>query len=484
MIFSSPVFIFIFLPIVLGIYFLLDKKFRNLFILISSLFFYAWGEYVFVILLMYSICVNYIAGILISRSLEKQKTSTAKVILSMGIILNLTVLLFYKYIHFLVASISHLGININYDFSGIALPLGISFFTFKSISYLIDVFRKTVKSEQNLINLGMYISLFPQLIAGPIGRYVDISKEIEERVVTLEIFETGITRFITGLAKKVIIANNIGFIVDKVFAIPAIELSSALSWIGIVCYTLQIYYDFSGYSDMAIGLGKMFGFNFKENFDHPYISTSVQEFWKRWHISLATWFRDYLFFPLAVSISWKISSKRILFLKKDHFIFISASIVTWFLTGLWHGASWNFVVWGLFHGTFLVIEKVNKFKLNSKLNILRRFYLLIIVMVGWVIFRAESLEYSMIYIKRLFILSSGTNNYPYLYFNNYIIIIICIAIIFTTPVIQFLNKKAQIIGLKNSWVTILSRSFYIIIFITSLMEMAQATYNPFIYFKF
>jgi alginate O-acetyltransferase complex protein AlgI len=484
MIFSSSVFLFIFLPIVLGIYFLLDKKYKNLFILIASLFFYAWGEYVLVVLLMYSICVNYVAGILISRSQDKQKTSQAKVILSIGIFLNLIVLIFYKYIHFIIDNLSHLGLNINYSFSGIALPLGISFFTFKCISYLIDVYRESIKSEKNLINLGMYISLFPQLIAGPIGRYIDISKEIEDRKITKEIFETGITRFITGFAKKLIIANNVGLIADKVFAIPASELSSTLSWIGIVCYTLQIYYDFSGYSDMAIGLGKMFGFNFKENFDHPYISTSVQEFWKRWHISLASWFRDYLFFPLAFSISWKIKGKRVLFIKKDHFIFICASIVTWFLTGLWHGASWNFVLWGLFHGTFLIIEKISAFKLSSKFNVFKRIYLLLVVMVGWVLFRAENLEYSMVFIKKLFIFSNGTNNYPYLYINNLVICIICLGVVFATPFRTFLNQKIPFPDKNKSWVIILNRSIYLIIFIVSIMEMAQATYNPFIYFRF
>ncbi len=471
MIFSSTIFIFIFLPIVLGLHFLLAKKYRNLFILIASLFFYAWGEYLLVLLMMGSICVNYIVGNTISEYQNKGADKQSKVALTLGIIFNLALLGYYKYIHFLLDSFSQLGIHLELDVSKVTLPIGISFFTFQSISYLVDVYRKTVPGQKSLIKLGMYISLFPQLIAGPIVRYQDIAKEISSRIITASLFKEGISRFIIGFAKKILIANNVGLIADKVFEIAPMEMSSSLAWIGIVCYTLQIYYDFSGYSDMAIGLGKMLGFNFKENFEHPYISKSIREFWRRWHISLSSWFKDYLYIPLGGN-------------RKGRSRTYVNLLIVFFLTGLWHGASWNFVVWGLFHGFFIVIERVGITKFVEKLSILSRIYTLLVVMLGWVLFRSENLQYAFHFIGKMFSFSSGTNNYPYLFINKYIIGIALIGIVFSMPVRKYIEEHIKTFALGLRILDPMKHTFLLLIFIFSIMELAQTTYNPFIYYRF
>jgi len=471
MIFSSTLFLFLFLPIVLGVHFLIAQKYKNLFILIASLFFYAWGEQVLVLLMMSSICVNYVIGNIIFEFQKKNNQIQSKIALVFGVAINLSVLAYYKYINFFIDTLSQIGLDINIDVSSVVLPIGISFFTFQSISYLIDVYRKTVEGQKSLINLGMYISLFPQLIAGPIVRYADISKEIESRTITSSLFKEGISRFIIGFAKKVIIANNLGLIANKVFEILPSELSTSLSWIGIICYSLQIYYDFSGYSDMAIGLGKMFGFNFKENFEHPYISSSIREFWRRWHISLSSWFKDYLYVPLGGN-------------RKGKYRTYANLLIVFFLTGLWHGASWSFVIWGLFHGVFLIIERLNIIKLPSKLNILSRIYTLLVVLIAWVFFRAETLEYSINFIAKMFSFSSGTNNYPYLFLNTYTYLILIIGIAFAMPLRKFIIKNIAFLIKKEIYIKTIEYSFYVIIFVLSIMELAQATYNPFIYFRF
>ena len=384
MLFSSTVFIFLFLPIVLGLHFLIARNYRNLFILIASLFFYAWGEHMLVLLMMGSICVNYILGNIVSEFQEKERPMQAKAALILGVAINLSVLGYYKYIHFLIDTLSQIGLNLDIDVSNVTLPIGISFFTFQSISYLIDVYRKTVVGQKSLINLGMYISLFPQLIAGPIVRYADISKEIVNRNISSSLFKIGITRFIGGFAKKILIANNVGLIADQVFAIAPSELSTSLSWIGIICYSLQIYYDFSGYSDMAIGLGKILGFNFKENFEHPYISKSIREFWRRWHISFSTWIRDYLYIPLGGSRGGEGTR-------------LKASYGAMLISGLWHGASWTLVLWGAYHATLLAGYKyIGKWipREIRKANWMAPFsvsLMFLFTVAGWMIFRETSI---------------------------------------------------------------------------------------------
>ncbi|WP_238934458.1 MBOAT family O-acyltransferase [Aurantibacter crassamenti] len=439
--------------------------------LIASLFFYAWGEGVLVLLMMGSIGVNYIVGLLIDISNKKLQTDKSNIFLIIGVTLNLLVLIYYKYIHFIFENLAFLDIKLSFDTTSVTLPIGISFFTFQSISYLVDVHRGSVEGQRSIINLGMYIALFPQLIAGPIVRYIDISKEIENRKVTSPLFKEGISRFLIGFAKKVIIANNMGFIADKIFDVPVADLSSSLTWIGAVCYSLQIYYDFSGYSDMAIGLGKMFGFNFKENFEHPYISKSIKEFWRRWHISLSSWFRDYLYIPLGGNKKGKYRTYVNLF-------------IVFLLTGLWHGASWNFIIWGLFHGFFLILERIEPFKLSSKFNVLKRIYLLLVVIVGWVIFRAENLSYAVEYIIRMFAFTDGNYTYPYLFLNTYVLTLLSFGILFATPLRTFLVEKIKIIVPNKVWAVAIERGVYLLLFLFALMELAQTTYNPFIYFRF
>lgn len=469
MLFSSLLFLFLFLPIVLFLYGVLKKEFRNFFLLLVSLFFYAWGEGELVLIMVFSILINFFIGNIINH--YGQKNLVKKIVLFIGVTINLSLLIYYKYINFIFDNINALFSNFNLQIDQIILPIGISFFTFQSLSYLVDVYRKTVPSQKNIIDLGLYISLFPQLIAGPIVRYEDVHKEIKKRTVTQELFKEGVFKFIRGLSKKIIIANTVGIIADQVFSIPSTELGTTLSWIGIICYSLQIYYDFSGYSDMAIGLGKMFGFNFKENFEHPYISISIKEFWRRWHISLSSWFRDYLYIPLGGSR--KSNSRTYLNL-----------IIVFFITGLWHGASWNFIFWGLFHGLFLLLERAFTINLPRQFKFLNRIYLLLIVLVGWVFFRAEDLTYAVNYIVSLFSFKSGSNNLPLTYITSYTIIIILIAIVFSAPILKYI-KNINFIRNTNPFVKIVfNYFFYIFLFCYSVLELVQSNYNPFIYFRF
>lgn len=331
--------------------------------------------------------------------------------------------------------------------------------------------EKTVPSQKNPINLGLYISLFPQLIAGPIVRYEDIYKEIISRTTTNKGFTDGILKFIRGLAKKVIIANNVALIADKAFGVPVDDLGTLTSWIGVLCYTLQIYFDFSGYSDMAIGLGRMFGFNIKENFKHPYIAKSIKEFWRRWHISLSTWFRDYLYIPLGGSRGSKIFTYRNL-------------LIVFFITGLWHGASWNFVIWGLFHGAFILLERLISIRLPSYLKFLNSVYLILVVMIGWVLFRADTLSYAIGYLQSMFVYSEGVNNYPLVYLTPYVGILIGLGILFSAPIRVYLNKLFE----KNFKSSVLRLSIgyaiHVFILLYSIAELMGSNYNPFIYFRF
>ena len=468
MVFSSTVFLFLFLPIFLTIHFIIQKKYRNIFILFSSLFFYAWGEFYLVFLMICSICVNYLIGLGLSRFEGKQK----KTILLLGVLANLLVLVYYKYTGFIIDNLANIGLNIPVNADSIILPIGVSFFTFQNISYLVDVYRKEVPSQKNLVHLGLYISLFPQLIAGPIVRYADIHKEIKNRKIDAAMFESGIQKFIRGLAKKVLIANSLGFIADKTFEISPSDLSSGIAWLGIICYSLQIYFDFSGYSDMAIGLGRMLGFNFKENFNYPYISKSIKEFWRRWHISLSSWFRDYLYIPLGGNRK----GKQRMYLNL---------IIVFLVTGLWHGASWNFVVWGLFHGFFILLERNISFPWAKKFTFLSHFYLLLTVSIGWVFFRSEDLTYAVHYIAKLFSFSKGTDISPIIYLNNYVVFILVIALLFCTPIKTFIKNKISALAINNSTISnSLGRVFYLILFAFTILELSQTTYNPFIYFRF
>jgi len=439
---------------------------------VASLAFYAWGEGILVLLMLFSISANYIAGIAISYFLERN-TKLSKVALGIAIAINLGLLLYYKYANFVVETLQELGFYVTYDHTNILLPIGISFFTFQGISYLVDVYRKETAVQKNLFHLGLYISFFPQLIAGPIVRYHDIAEEIKERSIDLSLFVEGVIRFIRGLAKKVLIANSAALIADQAFNLSANEISITTAWLGILCYTIQIYFDFSGYSDMAIGLGKMLGFNFKENFNYPYIAKSIQDFWRRWHISLSTWFRDYLYIPLGGN---RKGSGRTYF----------NLIIVFFITGLWHGASFNFIFWGLFHGFFLILERAKILNTSLWPRFLQHSYVLVVVVIGWVFFRAETMREGLLYIKSMIGATAGDDVTVLLYLNPYAMTMIFLAIVFAMPIREKMNQAIS--GLQSVAFTnvyqILVYLFYIMLLGLSIIELAQSSYNPFIYFRF
>ena len=378
MVFSNLVFLFIFLPAVLFLYYLSPKAGKNYILLLASLLFYAWGEPVYVLIMLGSICMNY----LFARWLDQGKNGfQRKFWLVVSIIANLFVLGIFKYAGFFMENVNKLFHTV-FPVPEIALPIGISFFTFQAMSYVIDVYRKDAVLQKNLFDLALYISLFPQLVAGPIVRYQTVADQITDRIHDWALFESGVKRFLIGLFKKVLIANPIGLVADEIFALSGGDLSTGTAWIGVMAYALQIYFDFSGYSDMAIGLGRMFGFKFLENFNYPYIAQSVTDFWRRWHISLSSWFRDYVYIPLGGNRvrPWKIYCNL---------------FIVWTLTGFWHGASWTFLVWGFYYGVLIALERLFLGKLLAKLyRPLRHLYLLFIVMIGWVFFRADDFSYS------------------------------------------------------------------------------------------
>ncbi|MGD8338870.1 MAG: MBOAT family protein, partial [Desulfobacterales bacterium] len=380
MLFSSIIFLFQFLPLCLLLYFLAGKRLRNLLLLIASLVFYAWGESYYVLLMLVSILVNYLCGLMIDRYRGRQ---AARGFLIAAIAFNVLSISVFKYANFLVDNLNTLLSQIGagpIELAPIHLPIGISFFTFQAMSYAVDVYRRDAPVQRNPLNIGLYIALFPQLIAGPIIRYHDIAAQLIRRRVRLDDLSYGIERFVVGLGKKVLIANQVAIIADQVFSFPYETLTPGVAWLGVLCYTLQIYFDFSGYSDMAIGIGRMFGFHFLENFNYPYISRSIREFWRRWHISLSSWFRDYLYIPLGGNHRGPLRTYLNL-------------LIVFFLCGLWHGASWNFVIWGLLHGLFLVIERLGFEKiLNRWWSPLRYLYVMLVVCTGWVFFRAENLS--------------------------------------------------------------------------------------------
>ena len=477
MVFSSPVFLFLFLPIVLIVYFFLNKSAKNIFLLIASLFFYAWGEGILVLLMIFSICINYLGGLGISATNGALK----QVVLLSAVAINLAFLLYYKYLNFFLENLQQAGFLQNLYVDQIVLPIGISFFTFQSISYLVDVYRGEAMVQRSPFDLGLYISLFPQLIAGPIVRYHDIDRQIQSRSHNASLFSRGVIRFIRGFAKKMIIANPMALLADQAFNAGGEGLPILGAWIGIICYSLQIYFDFSGYSDMAIGIGRMLGFRFLENFQWPYISKSIQEFWRRWHISLSSWFRDYLYIPLGGNRKGSIRTYVNLFI-----VFLA--------TGFWHGAAWNFIVWGLYHGLFLIIERLGFGKRLNKLpGAISHFYLILVVMIGWVFFRAENLSHAITYIGYMFGIDNGENTDLYFSLSNYNIFILLVGIIFSTNLRRVIQKLVlgQIRKLqlsKRMWpksaFEVGRVAFSFLLFIWALAELAQNSYNPFIYFRF
>lgn len=468
MVFSSLIFIFIFLPLVLVSYYIAPRRLRNTVILLASLLFYAWGEPTYIILIIISILINYLGALLIRVHIKNKDKS--KFIFITLLLIDISILFFFKYYGFAIECLGSI-IGLDLKVKSISLPLGISFYTFQQISYIADIYMQKVKPERNLIDFATYITMFPQLIAGPIVKYDDIHKQLANRKESINKFGEGVQRFIIGLGKKVILANNIGVIWTQVKEVNLNDLSIVLSWIGIIAFTLQIYFDFSGYSDMAIGLAKMFGFDFLENFDYPYISKSITEFWRRWHMSLGGWFREYIYIPLGGN-------------KKGTLIQVRNLFIVWFTTGLWHGASTNFVVWGLYFGVILFIEKIYLKDLLKKIpSIFSHIYTLIIVMIGWVIFDMNTLTDSGHYIKIMF--GFGNNIFidnlaKYILTNNFIILLI--GLICSTKLIKIYMNKIKSTFREND--VFLITAINLLILIISTAYLVGASYNPFLYFRF
>jgi alginate O-acetyltransferase complex protein AlgI len=479
MVFSSLIFLFLFLPLVLSGYFLMrGTAARNTFLLLASLFFYAWGELSFLWVMILSIICNYAFAILVENQREKP---SGKVMLFLAVLFNLSLLATFKYAAFLTSDLNSVLRVLHVHLlrlPQIALPLGISFFTFHSLSYVIDVYRRQAKAQRNPINLALYISLFPQLVAGPIIRYHDVSDQLTKRSITLDKFAEGVRRFCFGLGKKMLIANTLALPCDKIFALPTNELTTSIAWLGVLCYTLQIYFDFSGYSDMAIGLGLMFGFRFLENFNFPYISQSIKEFWRRWHISLSNWFKDYLYIPLGGNRGGDLKTCLNL-------------LTVFFLCGLWHGASWNFVIWGLYHGAFLGMERSGLDKFINKLWApFRHAYALLVVMIGWVFFRADTLKQAGAFLATMIGFRTADNAiYSLSYFlNSEVAFVLGIGIIASTPLFRNLvlsgSEQAGKLLLPPPVLAVTRVTILALVMSLSICEMACGTYNPFIYFRF
>ena len=460
MVFSSITFLFYFLPIVLALYYLVPNKFKNLILLISSFIFYFYGEPKHVLLMAFSIISTYICGILVDKY---RGTKTSKLFLILEIIISIGLLIYFKYADFIIKNIN-LWLSQKIDLINVLLPIGISFYTFQMISYVVDIYRGEVKVQKNILKLATYVSLFPQLIAGPIVRYSTIEKQLENREYSINKFSLGVRRFVIGLGKKVLIANVIGTLVNT-FLISE-DKSILFYWLYAIGVMLQIYFDFSGYSDMAIGLGKMFGFDFLENFNYPYISTSITDFWRRWHISLSSWFRDYVYIPLGGNRVSKIK-------------WIRNIMVVWILTGLWHGAEWNFIIWGIYFGILLIIEKLFLLKKTEKIpKFLKVIYTLFFVMISFIIFNGNEIIEN---IKGLFGIGniSVISKESIYYLKSYFIVIL-IGIIGATPIMKNIVKKEKIKKITN----ILEPIYLFSILLLSTSYIIDGSFNPFLYFRF
>lgn len=473
MLFSSLIFLFVFLPILILVYYSVPNRFRNHILLFFSLIFYAWGGVSYTLILLVSITVNF--GL--AKQIEK-KTIRKKKWLVVGLLFNTLVIIVFKYLDFIIGNINIAGTSLTQEFTelpltNIILPLGISFFTFQQMSLLWDVYRNLNTQKTTFSNIALYISLFPQLIAGPIVRYDDVIDQIKNRVETIALFRSGIQRFVVGLFKKIIIANSCGELADSIMTQPLDSINTPIAWLGIISYSFQIYFDFSGYSDMAIGLGRMFGFKFLENFNFPYISKSIQEFWRRWHISLSTWFRDYVYIPLGGNRTS--AAKTYLNL-----------LIVFLLTGIWHGATWSFIVWGLFHGLFLIVEKLGLSKFLIKLpKIAQWLYTTAVVLIGWVLFRIEELPDAINYIAKLFGAGNTNNHHLVSHLNRERIIILLLAVLLSSSLFSRLKNKLDSLKLSNSYLfNSLSDFALISLFIYSVVYINSGSYNPFIYFRF
>lgn len=486
MLFTEPTFLFLFLPVLLALYFVKDAAcgfrsgsvhgaYGNALLLVASVIFYAKGGGSFTWLMLGSIAFNYWMAIAVDRHRD---TPAARTLLAFAIATNLIVLGVFKYANFFADNVNALFLVLHAKplvVPRVLLPIGISFFTFHAISYVVDVYRRDASAQKSPVHAALYLLLFPQLIAGPIIRYRDIADQLARRFVSLDDFAIGVRRFVIGLSKKVLVANVVAVPADRIFGMPAAQLSAPVAWVGICCYTLQIYFDFSGYSDMAIGLGRMFGFRFPENFRWPYISETVQEFWRRWHMSLSLWFRDYLYVPLGGS---RVSKPR-----------MYGNLVTvFFLCGLWHGASWNFVIWGLFHGAFLVVERLGLADRVKRLWApVRHAYLLLVVMIGWVFFRADTLEGALAFLTALAGWRPPAPS-PFAvswYVTPEVALAMIAGALGSAPIVPALAARwARSDGSPLAWTAAAGTGALVLLLVASIMQVAARTYNPFIYFRF
>ena len=476
MLFSSIYFLWVFLPTVLVVNFILESvrlkrkdriRLKNLFLLTASLVFYAWGGFYYLFLMLAVILINYIGG----RFMEK--ADNKKLILIITIVLNISLLFYFKYFNLFISLAEKISKREPGAFGvkEVVLPIGISFYIFQAMSYVIDVYKERANVQRNIISFALYVSLFPQLIAGPIVQYSDIEEDLNERKETIEKTAAGIKRFCYGLGKKVILANTLAVVVDAIWEKSPDTFGAGVAWLGMICYTFQIYYDFSGYSDMAIGIGKMLGFNFKENFNYPYTSLSVTEFWRRWHISLSSWFREYVYIPLGGNRKGKIRTLINIF-------------IVFLLTGIWHGANLTFFFWGIYYAIILIIERLflGKALNKNRVNILNSIYTMFLVMVGWVFFRSDTLEYANLYISRLF--ADGKFNTTVLTFLSMKVIIVLIAAVLFSGIVQRpLKEKYEEIKDKV-FVRIPDIVLQILVLAYSIILIISGTYNPFIYFQF
>lgn len=469
MVFSSLIFVFIFLPLTLGIYYLAPSSLKNFIIFIASLIFYAWGEPVYIVVMLFTILCNYSASLLLDKYRTHQ--TRARGILIATMFIDLGILSYYKYGAFLLENLNKIW-SLDLEVVSLALPVGISFYTFQTMSYVIDVYKDKVPVQRNIISFGTYIAMFPQLIAGPIVKYSQIYKQLEKRKESLKMLGQGVELFILGLAKKVLLANNVGILWQTVKTQGGGELSALSAWLGIIAFTLQIYFDFSGYSDMALGLGKMFGFNLTKNFNYPYIAQSVTDFWRRWHISLGTWFREYVYIPLGGNKEGQLKQLRNL-------------LIVWFLTGLWHGASWNFVLWGLYFGIFVTAEKLLlRNWLTKAPRLAGHLYTLLVVIVGWVFFEFTDMGQAFNFLQAMF----GGGSSPLLdskglyYLNTYGLFLL-VGALCSTP---FPKRFAQVLyhkKLKTPRGLLVPLTYLLLVFLCT-SYLVNESYNPFLYFRF
>lgn len=466
MVFSSTIFLCIFLPIVLLGYYICPKKGRNLFLLIASLVFYAWGEPKYVLLMMLSITINYVFGLLMEKN--RQNARRLKLMLVLSVVIDLALLCFFKYTDFVISNINA-AFDTGFDLLKLALPIGISFYTFQAMSYTIDVYRGDVKVQRNIIDFGMYISMFPQLIAGPIVRYADVEGQLRERSVTMQDLSEGAMRFIVGLGKKVLLANQIGALWSEIYALGG-HSSALTAWIGAVAFTFQIYFDFSGYSDMAIGLGRMFGFKFPENFRYPYQSVSITDFWRRWHITLSTWFREYLYIPLGGNRRGLARQALNLF-------------IVWTLTGFWHGAGWNFILWGLYYFVILLLEKLFMLKaLDKAPKLLRHIYSLLLIVIGWVIFACDDITVLLPYLGSMFGANGALGGMDLYWLTTKAVLLVICAIASTELPKKLMASCTGSLGEKPAFAVKAVPA--LLLLGLSMVFLIGDSYNPFLYFRF